>query len=100
MAFYMLYIVEKILLGKLVPNIYEDVINDACKKIIKDLQHTQKYDRYNRVFNYDPKQDIENLLEYSLLERIVMKDSIQLLKDIHEMRWFEASKDDDWIIIY
>ena len=101
MVSYMLYIVEKIHLGNDVSNIYEDVVNDACRKILLDLQHTQKNDKYNRVFNYDPKNDLEGHQGYpSILERIQMKSSIQLLRDIHEMRWYEASKDDEWIIIY
>ena len=75
------------------------IIRNACNLIIDDLKMVQQQDLYKRSFNYDPYNDLCKILNRSLLERMVKKNSLQLLEDIHTMRWYEAD-DLDWEILF
>jgi hypothetical protein len=74
------------------------VISLACNKILEDLYIEERKDPFNRKFMYNPKNDVINLLNHSSLDRVHMKDSIELLTDIHRLRWSEVN-DCDWIVI-
>lgn len=74
------------------------VIKIACDKILEDLRFEETKDPFNRKFIYNPYNDILNLLEHSSLDRIHMKDSIELLTDIHCLKWSLAN-DNDWVVI-
>lgn len=76
----------------------EYVIDIACNKILDDLRFEETKDPFDRKFVYNPYNDIINLLNHSSLDRVHMKDSIQLLTDIHCLKW-SIVNDCDWIVI-
>ena len=73
-------------------------IFDICLKIIDDLKSQEKYDPYKRKFNYDPFNDVITLFEHSIDERIHKKDVIQILTDIHLLKW-SLTNDNEWFVI-
>ena len=75
------------------------IIINACNLIKEDLQNVQKDDIYRRSFNYDPYSDLCKILHRSILERMAKKDPLQLLEDIHTLRWYEED-DVDWEILF
>lgn len=77
----------------------QEIIHIACKLILRDLRIQELSDTYERKFNYNPYIDVCQLMERSIPDRIKEKDPIQLLRDIHTLRWSEVN-DIDWVVIF
>lgn len=76
----------------------DQIVKKACECIMDELREEEKNDQYNRTFEYDPKEDVIKLVENTEPSRILEKDSIQLLIEIHLFKWCEVN-DSDWVII-
>ena len=76
----------------------ELILEKACTCILDELREEEKHDQYHRTFEYHPKDDIIKLVENTEPSRILEKNSIQLLTEIHLFKWCEVN-DSDWVII-
>lgn len=76
----------------------KDIIHRACVRILQEFEIEEKNDKYKRKFVYDPLNDLKNLMENTVPTRIDSKTSIELLTDIHMLKWCEVN-DSDWVII-
>ena len=76
----------------------ELILEKACNCILDELREEEKHDQYHRTFEYNPKEDVIKLIKNTEPSRILKKDSIQLLTEIHLFKWCEVN-DSDWVII-
>lgn len=73
-------------------------IENISSLITDDLRNEEKHDPYQRKFTYNPIEDVKILFDHSITERILQKDVIQILTDIHLLKW-SSINDTDWFII-
>lgn len=74
------------------------VLNEACIRILQDFEIEEKNDKYRRQITYNPLSDLKQLIQNTVPSRIDKKTSIELLTDIHMLKWCEVN-DSDWVII-